>query len=125
MLVLNCFLSLAYSIDVVVNLLCESIPAAPNLILPTFKEFIAILKPSPLLANIFSFETIVSLKKTCLVEDALIPNLCSSSPSVIPFSGLFSTIKAVMFLSFSILANTIKRLQNPAFEIHIFCPLIL
>ena len=31
MLVLNCFLSLAYSIDVVVNLLCESIPAAKDI----------------------------------------------------------------------------------------------
>ncbi len=30
-----------------------------------------------------------------------------------------------MFLSFSILANTIIKRQNPAFEIHIFCPLIL
>jgi len=33
----------------------------------------------------FSADTIVSLKNTCLVELALIPNLCSSSPKVIPF----------------------------------------
>ena len=75
----------------------------------------------------FSAGTTVSLKNTCLVELALIPNLCSSSPKVIPLGVLasYSTMKPVMFLSFSIRAKTIIKLQKPAFEIHIFCPLIL
>ena len=85
----------------------------------------AILKPFPLSDNIFPTGTLVSLKKTCRVEEARIPNLCSSSPIEIPLLGSFSTIKPVMFLSSSIRAKTINKEQNPAFEIHIFCPVIL
>ena len=94
-------------------------PAA-SFILPTFSELIAILKPSPLLPRIFWIGTFVSLKKTCLVEDALIPSFSSSSPSVIPFFRSTGTIKAVIFLSSPILAKTIKRLAKPALDIHIF-----
>ena len=120
--VLNCFRSLAYLMASLLILLHASKQAAANLMRPTFNEFKAILKPAPLSESMFSKGTFVSLKKTCLVEDALMPNLCSSSPKRIPF-GVFesySTINAVMFLSSSIRAKTIIKLQNPAFEIHIF-----
>src|SRR5690606_26923119 len=54
-------------------------------------------------------------------------NLCSSSPMVIPLAlfGSYSTIKPVIFLSPSIRVNIIIKLQKPAFEIHIFRPMIL
>ena len=110
--VLNCFLSVAYFRAVSVILLCESIQAAANLILPTFKAFTAILNPPPLSPRIFSTGTLVSLKKTCLVEDALMPNFSSSSPKVIPLFKSTGTIKAVIFSSSPILAKTIKRLAN-------------
>ena len=122
--VLNCLRSLAYSTAVVVILRWESKQAAANLIRPTFKAFMAILKPSPRPANIFSTGTLVSLKNTCLVEEERMPNLCSSSPKVIPLLGSFSTINPVMYLSSSIRAKTMNRLQKPALEIHIFCPLM-
>ena len=80
----------------------------------------AILKPFPLSESIFSTGTLVLLKKTCLVDEECIPNLDSSLPSSIPFSGLFSTMKALIFLSFSILAKTVRISANPALEIHIF-----
>ena len=65
------------------------------------------------------------MKKTCLVEDEFNPSFFSSSPSFIPLSESLGTIKAVIFLSSSILANTIKISANPALDIHIFCPEIL
>ena len=80
----------------------------------------AILNPSPRLPSIFWTGTLVSLKKTCLVEDAFIPNFSSSSPKVMPLFRSTGTIKAVIFLSSSILAKTIKRFAKPALEIHIF-----
>eukprot|EP01139_Manchomonas_bermudensis_P013243 Amastigsp_a353899_8.p2 type:complete len:113 gc:universal Amastigsp_a353899_8:359-697(+) len=104
---------------------CASKQAAANLIRPTFKAFIAILKPSPRPANIFSTGTLVSLKNTCRVEEARIPSLCSSSFIEIPLLGSFSTMKPVMFLSSSIRAKTMNNEQNPALEIHIFCPVML
>ena len=58
------------------------------------------------------------------VEEARIPNLCSSSPIEIPLLGSFSTMKPVMFLSSPIRAKTINREQKPALEIHIFPPVM-
>ena len=82
--------------------------------------FIAILNPFSLSESIFSIGTFVSLKNTCLVDDEWRPSLLSSFPNVIPLSGSFGTIKAVRFLSSSILAKTVKISAKPAFEIHIF-----
>ncbi len=103
-------------------LLPASIIAAESFIRPIFKEFKAILNPLPRSANIFSTGILVSVKNTCLVEDDLIPNLCSSSPKETPFgfSGSYSKIKAEIFLSSSIRAKTINVLAKPALEIHIF-----
>ena len=67
--------------------------AAASLILPTFNELIAILNPSPLVPRMFWIGTLVSLKKTCLVEEEFRPNLISSSPKVKPLTLDFSNIK--------------------------------
>ena len=80
----------------------------------------AILKPFPRCESIFSTGTLVSLKNTCLVDDEFKPNFSSSFPKLIPFFESLGTIKAVRFLSSSILAKTVKISANPAFEIHIF-----
>jgi hypothetical protein len=108
----------------VVTLRCASRQAAANLIRPTFRAFIAILNPLPRSDSIFSTGTLVSVKKTWRVDEARMPSLCSSSFIEMPLSGSFSTMKPVMFLSSPILAKTMNNEQNPALEIHIFCPVI-
>ena len=59
--------------------------AAASFIRPTFKEFKAILKPCPLSESMLSTGISVSLKKTCRVEEEVIPSLFSSSPKLTPF----------------------------------------
>ena len=66
---LNCTLLFAYSVEILIDLLCPSKLPAPNLILPTLRAFMAILNPPFLSPNKFSTGTIVSVKNTCLVDD--------------------------------------------------------
>jgi len=120
---LNCFLSIAYCKACEITVLHFSTSADPILILPTFKQFKAILNPFPLPPSKFSTGTLTSSNVTTLVDDECYPILSSSFPKDIPFIS-FSIINAVIFLSFSILAKVINIFANPPFVIHIFSPVI-
>ena len=115
----NCKRSLAYLTDSVMACFAPPITPAANLILPMFNMFRAILNPFSLSESKFSTGTLTSLKKTCLVEDPLIPIFFSSGFNVIP-SESASIKNAVSLSSSSIFANTVNRFAKPAFVIHIF-----
>jgi len=85
----------------------ESIAATPNLILPTFNAFIAILNPPFLSPKRFSAGITTSSRKTILVDEDFNPNLFSSAPKFNPLVP-YSTINPVIFLSYSIRAKTIN-----------------
>ena len=119
---LNCSRLFAYSTDCLMAILEPPNTPAANLILPMFKMFKAILKPSPRSPNKFSTGTFTLLKNTWRVDEPLIPIFFSSGFREIP-SYDFSTKNALKFLSSSIFANTVKKSAKPALVIHIFCPL--
>ncbi len=84
----------------------------------------AILKPSPMFPNRFSFGTIQSLNISSVVDEPLIPILSSSFPILNPGKS-FSTINADMPLVplvLSVIAKIIYTSACPPFVINILVP---
>ena len=84
-----------------------------------FKMLNAIFAPLPASPSRFSTGVFASERMSAVVEEPLMPILCSSAPFVSP--SCRSTMKPEN-LSPSILAKTMNTSAKPPFVIHIFSP---